>query len=717
MLLRTLAALSVALPACAALGSQPPATPKKPVVDTLHGVQVTDDYRWLEDWSDAGVKAWSESQNKYAREVLDKLPAAPAIRARMTQLEGGASVDYSALAWKGGKLFAIKHQPPKQQPFLVTLASADDTKSEKTLVDPNVIDAKGLTAIDWFVPSPDGKLVAVSLSEGGSESGTVHVFDVATGKEAGDIIPRAHGGTAGGSLAWAPDNSGFYYTRYPRATDTPPRSAEDMDFFQQVYFHKLGTKTEADTYEIGKDFPKIAEIILESSKDGRVLASVQKGDGGEFIHCVKQDGKWTQLTQWDDKCVCATLGEGGSIILVSNKNAPRGRVLVTTLKDGLAGAKVLVPEAADGAVVATDFAGGTGLLATGDTLYVWYQTGGPNQVRTFGTQLSKSGSGKIDSPPISSIGQVVDLDNGKVLYASETFLTPSAWYEHSPSGASRRTALFQTSPADYSDCEVVREFATSKDGTKVPLNIIRKKGLKLPAPTIVWGYGGYGINEAPTFSPRRRVFVEQGGIFVVANIRGGGEYGEEWHRAGNLTNKQNVFDDFYAAAKYMIDKGYTTKDKLAIMGGSNGGLLMGATFTQHPDLCAAVLSSVGIYDMLRVELSSNGAFNVTEFGTVKDPAQFKALLDYSPYHHVKDGTTYPAILMLTGANDPRVDPMQSRKMIARLQAADTGGTFLLRTSANAGHGIGSSLSERIEQSVDTYAFLFDKLGVKYVPVK
>jgi prolyl oligopeptidase len=338
-------------------------------------------------------------------------------------------------------------------------------------------------------------------------------------------------------------------------------------------------------------------------------------------------------------------------------------------------------------------------------------------VRTFTLDRADAQKGRIDSPPVSSVGQLVDLENGKVLYACETFLTPSAWFEAAPSGPSRKTALFQTSPADYSDCEVVREFATSKDGTKIPLNIIRQKGLKTPAPTIVWGYGGYGVNEGPSFSPRRRAFIEQGGIFVIANIRGGGEYGEAWHLAGNLTNKQNVFDDFHAAAKYMIDKGYTTKGKLAIMGGSNGGLLMGATFTQHPDLCKAVISSVGIYDMLRVELSPNGAFNITEFGTVKDPAQFKALHDYSPYHHVKDGTSYPAILMLTGANDPRVDPMQSRKMISRLQAADTAGTFLLRTSANAGHGIGSSLSERIEQSVDTYAFLFDQLGVKYTPVK
>jgi len=704
-------------PAMLAAGAQPPNTTKQPVTDTYHGVQVVDDYRWLEDWSAARVKSWSEGQNAYGRSILDTLPSVPEIRARFTQLEGGGAVEHTDLSWTGGRLFAIKHQPPKQQPFLVTLTSANDLASERVLVDPNAIDPEGLTTIDWYVPSPDGKLVAVSMSEGGSESGTVHVFDVATGKETGDVIPRAQGGTAGGSLAWAGD--GFYYTRYPRETDTPKRAADDMDFYVQVYFHRLGTKTDADTYELGKDFPKIAEIVLDRSDDGTtILASVQNGDGGEFMHWVKRDGNWTRLTVWDDKVVCAALGQRKSLYFVSRKGSPRGRVLKLALGEPLDKATLVVPEAADGAAIATDFFDRQGLLATASTLYVWYQTGGPCEVRAFPLGAAGESKGtRLDSPQVSTIGQMIDLENGKVLYSCESFVTPAAWYEAAPGAASHRTSLFQTSPADYSDCEVVREFATSKDGTKVPVNIIRQKGVHLPAPAIIWGYGGYGISESPSFSPRRRVFIEQGGVLVVANIRGGGEFGEDWHRQGNLTNKQNVFDDFYAAAMHMIDRGYTTKDKLAIMGGSNGGLLMGATFTQHPDLCKAVVSSVGIYDMLRVELSSNGAFNITEFGTVEDPAHFKALYAYSPYHHVKDGTGYPAILMLTGANDPRVDPMQSRKMIARLQAADTGGTFILRTSANAGHGIGSSLSERIEQSVDTYAFLFNELGVKYAPVK
>jgi len=300
-----------------------------------------------------------------------------------------------------------------------------------------------------------------------------------------------------------------------------------------------------------------------------------------------------------------------------------------------------------------------------------------------------------------------------------TYLEPSAWYRvDAASGKATRTALFETTPVNYDDAEVVRAFTTSKDGTRVPLNIIRLKGTKLDGshPALLYGYGGYGISSKPFFQGYfARLWLDQGGIYVDTNIRGGAEYGEEWHKAGNLTRKQNVFDDFLACAQYLIDQKYTSPNHLAILGGSNGGLLMGAAFTQRPDLFRSVVSFVGIYDMLRVELDPNGEFNTTEFGTVKNPDQFKALHAYSPYHHVKDGAAYPAILMLTGENDHRVNPMQSRKMIARLQAA-TGSDhpILLRTTSSAGHGIGTALDEQIEQDADVFSFLFDQLGIPYV---
>ncbi|MEM9697059.1 MAG: prolyl oligopeptidase family serine peptidase, partial [Myxococcota bacterium] len=272
------------------------------------------------------------------------------------------------------------------------------------------------------------------------------------------------------------------------------------------------------------------------------------------------------------------------------------------------------------------------------------------------------------------------------------------------------------SPADMSKYTVVREMAKSKDGTQVPVNILLPENAKKDGsmPCIVNGYGGYGVSLSPRFRPYYAMLLEQGVCFAVANLRGGGEFGEKWHLEGNLTKKQNVFDDFAAVLQHMVAQKYTSKDKLAIVGGSNGGLLMGATMTQHPALMKAVVSFVGIYDMLRVELSPNGAFNVTEFGTVKDKGQFDALFAYSPYHNVKDGTAYPATLMLTGENDPRVDPMQSRKMIARLQAATASDDpILLRTSASSGHGGNNSLRETVAQITDAYAFLFKQLGVQF----
>jgi len=278
--------------------------------------------------------------------------------------------------------------------------------------------------------------------------------------------------------------------------------------------------------------------------------------------------------------------------------------------------------------------------------------------------------------------------------------------------------LRSSSPANFDDIEVVREFATSKDGTKVPLNIMRKKGLKLDGnnPTILYAYGGYGMNLTPSFNAMRRVWFDAGGVYVVANLRGGGEFGEEWHKAGNLTNKQNVFDDFIASAEYLIKQKYTSPAKLAVSGASNGGLLMGAFLTQRPDLARAVVSRVGLYDMLRVELDPNGVFNITEFGTVTDPAQFRALYAYSPYHHVHDGTAYPAVLFPCGENDGRVNPAHSRKMTARLQAATSSRhPILLRMSASAGHGMGSSLKDRVAEQADIYAFLFAELGVDTAP--
>jgi prolyl oligopeptidase len=685
-----------------------PQTPKKPVSTKYQNLTVEDSYQWLEQDNDPQVKAWSDAQNQRTRQYLDNLPDRAAIEKQLTEWYAKTSPSYSSLVSRPGILFAMKFQPPKQQQLLVTLASADDLKSEKVVLDPNILDAKGTTAIDWFVPSLDGKYVAVSLSKGGSEDGTLHFYETATGKALPDTIAHVQYPTAGGSAAWNADGSGIYYTRFPRNGERPEI---DLNFYQQIYFHKLGTPDTQDTYSIGKEFPRIAEIALAASRDGKyILATVANGDGGDFAHyLLVPDRSWKQITQFTDQIKLARLGRDNALYLVSRAGAPRGKILRLPLE---------VPELKNAIeIVAAGEAVIERVVPSTEALYVGDLLGGPSQIRRF--DLNGKNESIIPIPQISAVEEMLALENGSLLFRDVSYSEPAAWF-HCGRGETQpaKTALRNMSPVSFADIEVRREFATSKDGTKIPLNIIFRKGMKRDRqnPTLLYGYGGYGISMSPNFDFTRRLWFDRGGVYVVANIRGGGEFGEDWHKAGNLTNKQNVFDDFAAAAEYLIKQQYTRPEKLAIQGGSNGGLLMGAMITQHPDLVRAAVSSVGIYDMLRVELAPNGAFNVTEFGTVENPEQFKALYAYSPYHQVVDGTEYPSILMMTGANDGRVAPYHSRKMTARLiEANKSENPILLRTSSSAGHGQGTALSERIKQLADIYAFLFAQLGMTAGP--
>jgi prolyl oligopeptidase len=598
---------------------QPPATPKRPVTDEYGAIKVTDDYRWLENWDNPEVKQWSAAQNARTREYLDHLASRPAIKERLTQLISAGSARYFNLQFRGGTLFAMKFQPPRQQPMLVAMHSADDTGSEKVVFDPNAASSKGSVAVDFYVPSLDGKYVAAALSENGSEDASGHVFEVATGKELTDAVPRVNFATAGGSIEWNADGSGFYYARYPQGNERPP---EDANFFQRVYFHKLGADAKEDGYVIGKDFPRIAEIQLHTSDDGRwLVAAVANGDGGQFAHYLMDAaGHWTQLTRFEDGIVAAKVGPDDSVYLLSRKDAPGGQILRLPLSQlEFSQAKVFVAQSSG---TGADESGRTSIEdfePTPGRLYVIDIIGGPSRIRVF-DERGRSLPGP-PLPPISAVDQLVPVGRGDVLFYISTYLEPSAWYRvDAATGNSTRTALFETSPIKFNDAEVVRSFATAKDGTRVPLNIIRRKGARLDGtnPVLLTGYGGYGISLKPSFAgSQTRVWLDQGGVSATANLRGGGEYGEEWRKQGNLTRKQYVFDDFIACAQYLVDQKYSSPAHLAIIGGSNGGLLMGAAFTQRPDLFRGVVSFVGIYDMLRVELDPNGAFNVTEFGTRK----------------------------------------------------------------------------------------------------
>lgn len=701
----------VAIIVATSIAAAAPPTEKNPVTDEYHGVQVVDDYRWLEESGSPAVKAWTEAQNKYSRDWLDARADRAAIEAKLTALYAKDTPSYSGLVSRPGRLFALKFQPPKQQRLLVALASADDLASEKIVLDPNELAPKGQVAIDWFVPCPYGRLVAVCLSEHGSEEGTLHFYRD-TGEHLADQIPRVQYPTGGGSAAWNSDSTGIFYTRYPHQGE---RAEADLNFFQQIYFHKLGAPVSADVYSAGSDFPRIAETQLSTSRDGRwVLASVANGDGGEFAHYVcDSDGgaTWRQITRFEDGVKAVKFGwpswppADPTFYLRSVKDAPRGKVLRLAPGKALRDAEVIVPESE---AVIED------ITLTRDHLFVADLIGGPSRIRQF-DHAGKSGR-DLPLPAASGAGQMVDMeDHDQLLFRQTSFVAPSAWMLYNPAdGAIKKTALFNTSPVDFSDIEAVREMAVSKDGTKVPINILRRRGTKLDGsnPTLLTGYGGYGHSLRPGFNFEHSLWFERGGVVVVGNLRGGGEYGEAWHLAGNLTHKQNVFDDFAACAEHLIARGYTRPDKLAVEGGSNGGLLMGAFLTQHPTLARAVVAHVGIYDMLRVELDPNGAFNITEFGTVKEPAQFRALRAYSPFHNVVDGTRYPAVFFLAGETDGRVNPANSRKMTARLQAATASDQpILLRLSSASGHGMGTALTERISQQADVFAFLFDQLGM------
>ena len=678
-----------------------PETPRKPVTDEYHGIPVEDPYRWLEDSKDPAVREWTDAQNHLMRETLDAVPQKSTLYEQLKKIHGEASAEYYSLQVRPGCIFAMKKQPPLQQPLLVTLASPDDLASENILLDPNQLDPSGGTAIDFYVASLDGKKAAISISKSGSERGDLYIYDVQTCQPLIDVIPRVQIPTGGGSFAWTEDGNGLYYTRYPRRGE---RSDENLDFYQQIYLHEIGQPESEDQYIIGRDFPKIAESLMDTTSDGRyLLLMVKNGDGGEVAHYIRDpQGNWNQVTHFEDEAREAKLGLDNHLYLLSRQGAPLGKILCIPLdKPTLDAARVVVPE---GSLSIQLF------LPTQNYLYITELDGGPSRLRVLNHQGEHVTSVPLE--PVSGVWDLKHEEGDTVLFLGSSFLNPDHWSRYNPAQDEvRHTALFTKSPADFSDCEVLREFATSRDGTRIPVNIIRRKNTELDGknPVLLLGYGGYGVSFSPFFWPRLRVWLDMGGVAVIANLRGGGEYGEEWHKAGNLTKKQNVFDDFIACAEYLVETKYTTPQRLCIEGGSNGGLLMGAALTQRPDLFRAVVSHVGIYDMLRVELDSNGAFNVTEFGTVTNPQHFEALYDYSPYHRVKKGTHYPAILFTAGENDGRVLAYHSRKMTALLQYASASNNPIVLRTNTSGHGIGTPLDEQIAEDADVFAFLASQL--------
>jgi prolyl oligopeptidase len=442
---------------------------------------------------------------------------------------------------------------------------------------------------------------------------------------------------------------------------------------------------------------------------------VQNGDGGEFFHFIKPAGAkdWKRITRYSDRVVQMDLTPDGGLVAISRLGAKRGKLFLIRGPDfDIAAARVIVPEAGDNII--NDHYGTRTVLPVKDRIYVRYQTGGPSEIRVF----DYSGS-RLPGPRQVQAGAVytmIPVGEGDVLYPTASYLTPMKMYRFEAATAkTHETALGIRADVDWSEIEAVREFATSKDGTRVPVTILRRKGIQLDGshPTVATGYGGYGISVVPAQNTALKALLERGVVYAISNLRGGGEFGEDWHEQGRLTRKQNVFDDFEAVLRHLIRRGYTRPDRLGISGGSNGGLLVGALITQHPDLVRAAVIKVGVLDMLRSELSPNGAFNTVEYGTVKEKQHFDVLYAYSPYHRVRDNTNYPSVLLTTGLNDNRVDPMHSLKMAARLQAASTSGRpVLLTVDGESGHGGGTRRSAAMDNIADEFTFLLHELGAE-----
>ena len=686
-------------------------TPKVPVGSTYHGVTVTEDYRWLEDAESDQARSWTNAQDRRARSYLANLPCRDAVRRRVAEVLMAEPVRYDAVRHAGSAYFALKCQPPKQQPFLVVLSDLDDPSDERVLVDPGEIDDSGSTTIGWHQPSPDGSLVAVSLSAHDAQDGTVHVYQATSGELTGAPVAL---GTAFGSVAWAGDSSGFWYTRYQSPGDRP---GGDVGFYQEVWYHPLGDSLKEDRRELAGVFAdnRIAENFLSASPDGQwVMDRVQKGDGGQWQVFLRAQagGDWWLVADVSDQVTYAAFGPG-ALYLLSRLDAPNGKVLRLPLRAGttITHAAEVVPEAdvtIEGGVLASP------LAVTDRWLWLLDMDAGWSSLRRF--DLHGTPAEPIEVPPGSAVDCLVRLDGDEVAYATESFTKPRSWWRASGQSAPRPTALRTGTPLDFSGFEVDREFATSTDGTQVPVTLIVPRGTPRDgtAPALLTGYGGYGISLKPRFDPGWLPWLEQGGVVAVAHTRGGGAYGEHWHQAGRLAAKQNVFDDFAGCARFLTGSHLTTSERLAILGGSNGGLLMGAMVPQDPALSRAVVAMVPVMDMLRVELDPNGPPNVGEYGTVSDLELFQVLHAYSPYHNVKDGTAYPAVLLTAGESDHLAKAYHAKKMAARLQAATSSSQPVLLRVRSGGHGP-RSLDQRVSELADIYAFLFDRLSIDYRP--
>jgi prolyl oligopeptidase len=667
-------------------------------VDVRHGVAIRDPYRWLEDGESEEVRRWSEAQGRHTRAALDAIPFAAAIRERLRVLFSIGLV--SAPAVRGDRYFHQRRTGDQEQPVLYVREGRHG--ADRVLLDPATFAEDRTSALDWYYPSEDGGLLAYGVSEGGSEKSVLRVRDVGTGRDLDDVIPW----TRACSLEWRPDGSGFFYTRYPEPGSVP---AGEENYHRRVYEHVLGRDWHEDPLVFGADRPPEDWPGVRLSPDGRWLAvSVSRGwtRTDVYLRDLASPGSgFVTVIEGVDAIVGVDV-RNDRLYLQTNLDAPRSRLVAADLdRPGRESWRDVFPEGPDvleGAALIGDW-----------IVAVWLREASSRVTlhRHDGALLHE-----VALPVIGSVaGLTGDWDGREAFLGFTSYAVPPTVYRLSlPDPA---LELWARAPGDV-DTDRFRVRLVhypSRDGTPISMFLVdtRDRPADGRGAALLTGYGGFNVSHTPAFGRGVILFLEKGGLYAVAHLRGGGEYGEEWHRQGMLSRKQNVFDDFAGAAEFLVREGHAARDRLAIMGGSNGGLLVGAALTQRPDLFRAVVCQVPLLDMVRYHLFRIARLWIPEYGSADDPDAFRWLHAYSPYHHVQDGTPYPAVLLTTGESDSRVDPLHARKMAARLQAATSSDRpILLRLETRAGHGQGKPLSKALEEWTDVWTFVFAELSLQ-----
>ncbi len=711
------ACLALALSLAATLASAtdaPPVAAVRPVIDTYFGTAFTDNYRYFENLQDPQVQGWMHAQAGYTRAVLDKLPGRAALLERVHAL-ANADAQRSGFILRGQRYFYQLVEPGAQQPKLMY---RDGLKGEEhLLIDPAKLAADPAThyALDYYTPSWDGRLVAYGLSAGGSEASTLHLIEVASGKVLDEAITRADDNL----IAWRRDNHSFYYLRY--AEPTPQTPAAERMYNARTYLHTVGAHPggDQDAVVFGRGVSKAVEVpdgqgtyLVGSPQSAYFVAVANHNmDSAPATLYVAPAAKisgaatpWKKFAAVDDGVTQFVL-HGDSLYFLSQRGAPHFRILATPLaRPDLRHPQVIV---AEGRAVITDFD------IASDGLYYRERNGAGS--RLMRASLEGAHQEAVPLPFEGNVyGPVSDPQQPGALFNMQGWTQPAQLYAYDPSSnSSSNTGLLPASSIDTSQLESQEVMVTSHDGTQVPLSILYRKGIKLDGshPTIIEGYGSYGIVLDAAFRPSSVAWLERGGVWAVAHVRGGGELGEDWHRGGMMRTKPNTVLDFIACSQYLIDQGYTSTALLGATGGSAGGITVGGALTMRPDLYRVILDEVGMSDSLRMETEPNGPPNTSEFGSVSTEEGFHGLYAMSAYAHVRDGTAYPAVMFLTGANDPRVAPWHMMKMAARVRAAtNSARPVLLRIDFDAGHGIGSNRSQREQLRADMWAFALWQMG-------